>query len=151
ADLGAFSLRVPETSGGLGLGLLDAAILMEEVGRTLASGPIAESIVAARLLDSLGAADLLSRVLSGEAVVSLAFHDIGAEPLQWVAGGAVANAVIARNGDEVVLLALAESERRGEPKLASTPIAELSLGPGTGLDMGKAASKAACTVLGTGP
>ena len=49
AELGAFSLRVPEASGGLGLGLLDAVILMEEVGRTLASGPVAETLVAARL------------------------------------------------------------------------------------------------------
>jgi alkylation response protein AidB-like acyl-CoA dehydrogenase len=47
AELGAFSLRVPEEAGGVGLGLLDAAVLMEEVGRTLASGPIAETLVAA--------------------------------------------------------------------------------------------------------
>jgi len=138
AELGAFSLRVPEASGGLGLGLLDAAILMEEVGRTLASGPIAESIVAARLLASLGGGHLLNRLVSGEAIVSLGFHDIAAEPLQWVAGGAVADAVIARDGDEVVLLTMAQSERKGEPNLASTPIAELSL------------SQAPRTVLGTG-
>jgi len=143
AELGAFSLRVPEASGGLGLGLLDAAILMEEVGRTLASGPIAESIMAARLLAALGGGDLLGRVLSGEAVISLGFHDIATDPLQWVAGGAVADAVIARNGDEVVLLSVTGSEGKGEPNLASTPIAELSLG----LDM----SKAPRTVLGSGP
>ena len=41
AELGAFSIRVPTEAGGLGLGLLDAAVLMEEVGRTLASGPVA--------------------------------------------------------------------------------------------------------------
>jgi 3-oxochol-4-en-24-oyl-CoA dehydrogenase len=50
AELGAFSVRAPEATGGLGLGLLDATTLMEEVGRTLASGPIAETIVAVRLL-----------------------------------------------------------------------------------------------------
>ncbi len=32
AELGAFSLRVPEEAGGVGLGLLDAAVFMEEVG-----------------------------------------------------------------------------------------------------------------------
>ncbi|MBV8806313.1 MAG: acyl-CoA dehydrogenase family protein, partial [Sinobacteraceae bacterium] len=48
AQLGAFSIRLPETSNGLGL--LEALVLMEEVGRTLASGPIAETILAARLL-----------------------------------------------------------------------------------------------------
>ena len=45
AELGAFSIRVPEASGGLGLGVLDATVLLEEVGRTLASGPIAETLV----------------------------------------------------------------------------------------------------------
>ena len=45
AELGAFSLRVPEDLDGLGLGLMDAVVLMEEAGRTLASGPIAETLV----------------------------------------------------------------------------------------------------------
>ncbi|HEY0915524.1 MAG TPA: acyl-CoA dehydrogenase family protein, partial [Solimonas sp.] len=69
AELGAFSIRVPEEAGGLGLGLLDAVLLMEEAGRTLASGPVAETLVAARLLGTLGGqGELLERVLSGSAV-----------------------------------------------------------------------------------
>src|SRR5580658_8005249 len=74
AELGAFSLRVPEASGGLGLGTLDAVVLMEEVGRTLASGPIAETLVAARLLALVGGAEhreLLEEVLAGRQLVSL--------------------------------------------------------------------------------
>ena len=131
ADLGALSLRVPEEAGGVGLGLLDAAVLMEEVGRTLASGPVAEALIAARLLATLdpGAhADLLDKVTTGRAIVSIALHDIADEPVQWVAGGAVAEAVIARNGDRIVLVSIPEGERKGEPNLASTPIAELRLG-----------------------
>src|SRR5215813_14282331 len=65
AELGAFSLRVPQAAGGLGLGLLDALVLMEEVGRTLASGPIAETVVAAGLLARLSPGaqgDLLEKV-----------------------------------------------------------------------------------------
>jgi len=130
AELGAFSLRVPEASGGLGLGLLDAAILMEEAGRTLASGPVAETLVAARLLAILGGADtadLLGRVIAGETVVSLAFRDIADEPVQWIAAGAVAEAVIARNGGQIVLLVFPESERKAEATLASTAMAELRL------------------------
>src|ERR1700751_2501514 len=53
-ELGAFSIRVPEAAGGLGLGLFDASVLMEEAGRTLASGPLAETLVATRLLGQLG-------------------------------------------------------------------------------------------------
>src|SRR5210317_659349 len=54
AELGAFSIRVPEEDGGLGMGVFDATILMEEAGRTLVSGPLAEVLVAARLLAQLG-------------------------------------------------------------------------------------------------
>ncbi len=127
AELGAFSIRVPEEAGGLGLGLLDAVLLMEEAGRTLASGPVAETLVAARLLGTLGGqGELLERVLSGSAVISLAFHDLASRPLQWVAGGAVAEAVIARQGDEIVLVQLPAGDK-GEPNLASTSLAELRL------------------------
>jgi alkylation response protein AidB-like acyl-CoA dehydrogenase len=131
AELGAFSLRVPQEVGGLGLGLLDAAVLMEEVGRTLASGPIAETLIAASLLARLGADEqrgLLERLIAGQAVVSVALHDIAVEPVQWVAGGAVAEAVIAREGDKVVLIPIAQQHRKSEPNLASMPIAQLQLG-----------------------
>ncbi|AXQ30671.1 acyl-CoA dehydrogenase [Solimonas sp. K1W22B-7] len=127
AELGAFSIRVPEDAGGLGLGLLDAVLLMEEAGRTLASGPVAETLVAARLLALLGGqAELLERVMSGAAVVGIAFHDIASRPLQWVAGGNVAVAVIARHGDEIVLVNAAGAAQ-AEENLASTAIAELRL------------------------
>ena len=134
AELGAFSLRVPEESGGVGLGLIDAAVLMEEVGRTLASGPVAEVLVSARLLAVLGTADtnaLLERVIAGEAVVSIAFDDIAKQPVQWIAGGAVAEVVIARDGNDIVLLTIPEASRKGEANLASTPLAELQLGGAT--------------------
>ena len=130
AEVGAFSLRVPEAAGGVGLGVLDAAILMEEVGRTLASGPIAEAVVAARLLATLDAnkgSDVLEKLIAGEAVVTIAYHDIARQPIQWVAGGAVAEAVIARDGEAIVLLAIPGASK-GEPNLASTSLAELHLG-----------------------
>ncbi len=139
AELGALSIRVPEDAGGLGLGLLDAALLMEEAGRTLVSGPLAETLVSARLLALLGGQDdLLSRVLAGQAVASIALHDVAQQPLQWIAGGAVAEAVIARKGDEVVLVAVGAGDRRAEENLASTPLAEIALGslPATSLGQG---------------
>ncbi|HMN46078.1 MAG TPA: acyl-CoA dehydrogenase [Povalibacter sp.] len=130
AELGAFSLRVPESAGGVGLGLLDAAVLMEEVGRTLASGPLAEALVAARLLAQIETPEtskLLEQVIAGEAVVTIAFNDIAREPVQWIAGGAVADAVIARDGEQIVLVGVSGKQRRGEPNLGFTPLAELHL------------------------
>ena len=128
AEQGALSIRVPEEAGGLGLGLIDAVVLMEEAGRTLASGPLAEALVAARLLAQLGSdqtADLLAAALAGETVVILAFQDIATQPRQWIAGGLVADSIIARRGDDVVLISVPQAARIAEENLASTPLAEI--------------------------
>jgi len=45
ADLGWTSVLVPEDAGGLGLGLLDLAPLLEESGRALVPGPLVETAV----------------------------------------------------------------------------------------------------------
>ncbi|WP_188062115.1 acyl-CoA dehydrogenase [Sphingobium sp. KCTC 72723] len=131
AELGALSIRVPEDAGGLGLGLFDAAILMEEAGRTLVSGPLAETLVAARMLALLGgdaAAELLGQVMAGDTVASIAFHDLADQPVQWIGGGQVARAVVARRGDDVVLITVPEGAVEAEENLAATPMAEIDLG-----------------------
>jgi len=146
AELGAFSVMVPEDAGGLGLGLLDAAVLMEEVGRTLATGPIAEALVAARLLGKLGgkfAPDFLKRALEGKAIISLAFRDIADEPLQWVPGGTVADAVLARRGSQVVLIHVGAAQRVSTQSLDGSPLTRIRLreGESTVLAMGAEAIK----------
>lgn len=140
AEQGALAIRVPEAAGGLGLGLFDAVVLMEEAGRTLASVPLAEGLVAARLLAQFAAAPaMLESLLAGQGVVTLAHSDIGDAPIQWLAGGAVADAVVARRGDEILLVEL--QAPGGEPDLAGTALAEidLSLAPITVLARGDAA------------
>ena len=73
AEMGALALRVPEGAGGMGLGLFDALLLMEEAGRTLVSGPLAEAVVAARVLGQLGESDVLGRALAGETIATIDF------------------------------------------------------------------------------
>ena len=144
AELGTFAMRVPESAGGpgnpgLGMGTIDAALVMEEAGRTLASGPIAEALVAARLLGELGAdAALVEAVTSGAKVATLAFRDVAAQPVQWLAGGAHAEVVVARKGGEVVVFGLTDADRTTEENLASNGIGEVDLG------------RAQATVLGSG-
>jgi alkylation response protein AidB-like acyl-CoA dehydrogenase len=148
AELGSFSIRVPMGAGGLGLGTLDAVVLMEEVGRSLASGPVAETVLSARLLALLGGAaqeGLLGKVTSGQSVVGIAFHDVARMPVQWVAGGSVADAVIARDGDRIILIDMPHTMRRGEPNLASNPIAELGLGGAASVEL--ACGGEACLVF----
>jgi len=55
ADAGVFALRVPEADGGVGLGMTEAVLVFEELGRALVPGPLVGSHVAAGLVD--GAAD----------------------------------------------------------------------------------------------
>lgn len=127
-EQGALSLRVPETAGGLGLGIFDAALLMEQAGRCLASGPLAEAIVAARLLAVLDPDDLCGlrdATASGECVLTLALRDVATEPEQFVAGGAAATAIIACDGNAVVLVR--PGQQAAQATLASTPIARLDL------------------------
>ncbi|MFC3172705.1 acyl-CoA dehydrogenase [Novosphingobium bradum] len=127
ADLGGLAMRVPESAGGLGLGLFDAVLVMQELGRTLGSGPFAEAIAASRVLAAAGEGELLGQVMAGEAVVVLALHDAAERPSQIVAGGAVADGVIVREGGKAWLVTPTEAERQGEPNLAGTPLAEIAL------------------------
>jgi alkylation response protein AidB-like acyl-CoA dehydrogenase len=132
AELGTFGMRVPEEAGGLGLGIFDAVLVMEEVGRTLASGPVAEAIVAARLLATVGGERekaLLSEIIAGDKVVVLALHDAEEEPEQWVQGGLVADIVIARSGDGIVRIEPG-AVRYTEKNLGDQPMARLSLSGG---------------------
>ncbi len=133
AAQGAFAIRVPEEADGLGLGIFDAGLLMEQAGRTLASGPLAEAIVAARLLaltDPQDKSNLRDAIAAGEAVVTLAMHDASEQPEQLVAGGAVATAVIAREGARLFLIHPGPQPGAHERSLASTPIDRLNLALG---------------------
>ncbi|MDG2003710.1 MAG: acyl-CoA dehydrogenase [Novosphingobium sp.] len=126
AELGTFSMRVPEETGGLGMGTQDAALVMEEAGRTLATGPIAETILASRLLAMLGS-DVAEEVGAGAKTATLAHRDIAKSPVQWLAGGAHADCVLALDGDDVVLVTLGDNDRKAEENLASNGIGEVDL------------------------
>jgi alkylation response protein AidB-like acyl-CoA dehydrogenase len=50
SDLGVFSILVPEANGGLGLDVVHAALVFEQLGRHLVTGPLLWSAVGAALL-----------------------------------------------------------------------------------------------------
>jgi alkylation response protein AidB-like acyl-CoA dehydrogenase len=50
AELGVFSLRLPEAEGGVGLGFAEAVLVFAELGRRLVPGPLVWSHLAAELL-----------------------------------------------------------------------------------------------------
>lgn len=55
AELGIFGLLLPEADGGSGLGVVEGALVFEQLGSHLAPGPVLWTVLAAPLLD--GAAD----------------------------------------------------------------------------------------------
>ncbi len=66
-EAGVFSLRLPEDQGGVGLGMTEAVIVFQELGRALVPGPLVASHLAAGIAE--GAA-------TGERVVTL-YDDSG--------------------------------------------------------------------------
>jgi alkylation response protein AidB-like acyl-CoA dehydrogenase len=72
--MGVFALTLPEADGGVGLGLADATIVCEELGRACVPGPLLGTFFAAGLRGD-GAdpdvVDLARRAGAGEAVVGL--------------------------------------------------------------------------------
>jgi len=62
AELGIFSLAVPEADGGVGLGWSDATLVAEALGRHLVPGPV---------VDTMNAAGLIDGALSGDVIVTM--------------------------------------------------------------------------------
>lgn len=123
ADLGAAGLMVPEELGGHGASARETAVVLEELGRSVAPVPFLGSAVLATsaLLAAGGdvAAELLPRLAAGELTGALAV------PLS-TAPGAAFPATVSVNGDGTL------SGRAGTVVDAS--VAELLVVPATGPD-----------------
>ena len=79
AELGLTALTVPESHGGLGLGAVDAMVVMEELGRGMVLEPLAQAFVASTVLSHCAPEALqqgwLARIASGDALVVLAHQE----------------------------------------------------------------------------
>ncbi len=62
ADLGLFSLILPEEKGGVGLGFAEAALVFEELGRHIVPGPILGSFLFSSCLNETGEQDSQPKV-----------------------------------------------------------------------------------------
>jgi alkylation response protein AidB-like acyl-CoA dehydrogenase len=88
ADLGWTSVMVPEDHGGLGLGFLDVALLLEESGRALVPAPVVETAVMFPVALSAASAAARQRwlpgIANGDIVATVALT--GSEGLPLPAG-----------------------------------------------------------------
>ena len=79
ADLGVLGLLLPEASGGAGMGMVDIAVVLEELGRALCPAPYMSCAVGAMpLLVDLGDELLLEPVGGGSIVGTVAIFEEGA-------------------------------------------------------------------------
>jgi alkylation response protein AidB-like acyl-CoA dehydrogenase len=136
-DIGALGIGVPSDCGGGDGGLLEMALVAEEAGRRLAPIPVAETAAAARMLGRLREKELLVPVLGGSLIVSLATLP-GPLAKQMLVDGAIADAVLALDGDSLVYVIRPD----GLPK---TPRRNLG-----GLPLGRWDAPGATTVLAEG-
>ena len=77
AELGLTGIYIPQSEGGLGLGAVEAALVLEQIGRNLTPSPfLATAVVSARAIEGTAHAERwYSGILSGEAVLALAVDE----------------------------------------------------------------------------
>ena len=80
AEMGFTGMLVPEAQGGLGLGHVEAGVVMEQIGHQLCASPLlASGIVAATAIRHAGnaaqQAAWLPKIARGEAIATLAFDE----------------------------------------------------------------------------
>ncbi|UGY92030.1 acyl-CoA dehydrogenase family protein [Streptomyces gobiensis] len=81
-DAGFFALRLPESEGGVGLGLPEAVLLFEEAGRALLPGPLVATHLAAGSVPGAASGDTVVTARDGELIEWLtdADHILGEAP-----------------------------------------------------------------------
>jgi acyl-CoA dehydrogenase len=85
ADAGVLGIALPEAQGGGGYGFLETALVLEQIGRTVAPIPYYATVIAALPIAEFGSdaqrAALLPGVASGETILSAALTEAGTDPL----------------------------------------------------------------------
>ncbi|HEX7854630.1 MAG TPA: acyl-CoA dehydrogenase [Sphingobium sp.] len=125
-------MRLTAEVGGGGMSLFDTCLMMEQAGRRLASVPLAEAVVALRLLGEAGgdvAHSWIENVRGGETVLTLALATSVTGQAQLVPGGAVAKGVLHYDGAALFI------ERLGMPLAAPETLGGAAIGlfvPGSG-------------------
>lgn len=85
ADLGWLSISLSEEDGGVGYSFVDEALVFEQLGRQLVTGPFISTVIAIRLAALAGATDLVGALAGGSSR----------------AGLALARELVARDGDRI--------------------------------------------------
>jgi alkylation response protein AidB-like acyl-CoA dehydrogenase len=147
-DTGAVEMAVDEGLGGWGASEVELALIAEQFGRAVASAPVIESQVGARLLARCGepGATLLTEVLAGEKLITFAPRATDSESLRLVPAGAVADAVLACVDGQLIVVPIRENRCPVE-NLGSLPLADITVEDATVLAGGADSSQLVSSAL----
>jgi alkylation response protein AidB-like acyl-CoA dehydrogenase len=115
ADQGWLGVALPEDIGGLGMGMVETAVLCEEVGAHVAPVPFLQTVLALGALYRAGQTEWVERLVAGDAVGCVAWSTEA--PVIYAPSADVA--VVVR-GEEVVCLTLDGERPRAEPAMDQT-------------------------------
>ena len=143
-ETGAPGMGVPESGGGGGASLADLAVVAEELGAAIAPVPLLEHAVAARILFASGACP--DAVVGGTEIATLALQPAQYGTCRLVPAGAVAQHVVALDGDRLMLTSRdAPGDALGNH--GCLPLADRALGDATVLLEGPGARVAYARAL----
>lgn len=127
-ETGVVEMAVGEAAGGWGASELELVLIAEQFGRAVASAPVIEAQVAARLLTESGeaGAGLLGAAVAGDQLVTFAPRAGRGGQLKLVPAGAVADHVIAL-ADGRLLAVPITNNRTAVGNLASMPLADIAI------------------------
>jgi alkylation response protein AidB-like acyl-CoA dehydrogenase len=105
-DQGWTGVELPEDEGGLGLGMVEAVVLAEQVGAHIAPAPFIDNLLAAGALSAAGGQrEWVERLVNGDAIAAVAWRPEIPVPYAPVADLAV---VVDEHKGEVLLVDLSD-------------------------------------------
>ena len=118
AALGWMGLHLPEEYGGSGFGVLELAIVLEEMGRVVAGGPFLPTVLASAVLAATGSSAQCARWLrglaNGDSVGTVCFSENGP-----ALGAYLADVLLLPRGEDMVVV------ERHAPGLSVVPCESL--------------------------
>ena len=128
-DAGVFSLRLPEPEG-VGLGMTQAVLVFEELGRAIVPGPIISTHLAAGLVDGASGGERIIGMIERERQPRVVGHleatdaivVADSEGLSLVEAGSLSARPVARSLDPLTPMHVVEEPPRGE-RLAGPEVA----------------------------
>jgi alkylation response protein AidB-like acyl-CoA dehydrogenase len=142
AGTGAIGMGLPEDAGGGGASSLDLVVVAEQYGRRIAPVPFIEAAAAGHVLAQAGAAELIGGVTDGSILPTIALSPARDGRLRLVPAGAVAEVVVALDGDRLIAIRRQGSQgSQGDqsatrphveptPNFAASPLADWRLDDG---------------------